>query len=165
MGSFFRNTISFDLGQALTEAPFAITLVCVLCLMMIQPSLTFITKMVMGFTVAHCGRVAATDTSGSSVDFLTNIAKSKLSVLPDTPLFYIPGSVDLEVDGAPSGPDINITLSLKQKPLPGLGALLGIGSQGEIKLEKKARVGGTILGVSNTEPPIDLVVGEGWQGS
>lgn len=163
MRALLKRSNPSDRGQALVEAPLAIALVCVLCLMMIQPALTLITKMVMGFTVAHCGRVAATDVSGNSADLLTSVAKSKLSMLPKSPVFYIPSSVELEIEGSPSSTDIDITLSLKQKPLPGLSVLLGADSQGEIKLEKKARVGGTIRGVNQTSQPVDLVVGEGWQ--
>lgn len=158
-----RLNFKEEQGQALAEAPLGIALVCVLCLLLIQPTVLLITKMAMGYTVAYCGRVVATNISQNKDEYLTEIAKEKLSILPPTTLFCIPDSVTLTREGSSDTPDIWVTLSLRQAPLPGLAKLLGANSQGQITLQKKVRVGGTTVGLKTTGFSEGVIVGEGWQ--
>lgn len=151
-----------DEGQALTEAPFAILLVCLLAFVLLQPALILSTRMAMNYSLAQCARVAITDTSENQNDYLLGIAKSKMGVLPKTALFYIPSSLKLEVEGTSASPDLILRMSLKQKPLPVIGRLMQVDSDGTFSVERKVRVAGAMHGVKSSELMKEIKVGEGW---
>ncbi len=129
-----------DRGQALAEAPIVVIVLCCLLLMLFQPIAMLYTKMVLGQTAASLCRTLATDDEGHD---LKAYAQSKLEGLPQGSAFQVPGSLEVRTSGGPSTPEVRVEVSLKQRPLPLMGFLVGTNTQGLITVTGKASCPGT----------------------
>ncbi len=139
-----------DRGQALTEAPVIITVLCVLSLILLQPVVTLYTKMVLGAAAASLCRVVATEAGGrdaaSGQRLLWTYAEGKIAGLPRGSAFQIPGSLRVEVSGDAYADKVSVQLSLSQKTLPLLGLLVGAGSNGSVEVSAEAHSVGAFAG-------------------
>lgn len=116
----------------------------------------------MNYSLAQGARVALTDTSEDSETFILSVIKDAMGVLPESNLFYVPGSLQLECTRDSDSNDVHLRLSLRQKMLPLLGGFFSSDSSGERYVEKELRVGGSRAGLDQAELEKSIRVGEGW---
>lgn len=130
----FRDQV----GQALVEAPFVIALATTMVLSLLQPSLTLMVRMVVGYTAGCLARVASTEqgTFQNKQETLTTYVRHKLEVLPSSELFFRRNSLKVEVAEAGQTGLLQVRISVNQRPLPIVGRFLA-GSDGFIHIEEK----------------------------
>lgn len=151
-----------DRGQALVETPIVVVAMSMLILLLFQPVAYLSAKMMVGYTAAHLARVSATDAEyggGHHGALLKAIAHDKLAALPRTDLFYVPGSLETEIGGSPTSDFYRISVRIKQRPFPGLGALLGADQGGLISVEGATEVRGAHLMADMANAQDSLLVG------
>lgn len=160
--TLFSRIASDDNGQSLVEAPIAITAVCFLILLLLQPIAYLSAKMMVGYAAADLARVTATDEQygdGQHDAMLKAIVHDKLAALPQTQLFYIPGSLEVEIGGGPVSDFYRVSVKIKQKPFPGLAALLGADSEGFITVAGSTEVRGAHFMADMAGAEETLIVG------
>ncbi|MCL2379231.1 MAG: hypothetical protein FWC81_00370 [Coriobacteriia bacterium] len=140
-------------GQALAELPWVILIMCVLILMMIQPAIYLYTQMTLGQVAVGIGRIVATkdeETGHGQDGLLHSYAADRLAGLPRGDAFWIPGTLQVEVSGNSRSEVIEVSVSLKQEPLPLMGFLVGASINQNVEVTGHAVVRGTQQGVEGT---------------
>jgi len=146
----------------MVETPLVIAVICRMIFMLLQPAVMLIGKMMVGYTVGCVARVAATDISYGGENhaaLLKAYAADKLSALPQTDLFYVPDSLQVSVGGTPKSDFFKVTVSIKQKPLPLVGATLKKDSAGLLVVSSSTKIWGAQLQVDPTYGDGPLIVG------
>jgi len=158
-----RRFTSDERGQALAELPFIVVLVCVLALLLIQPMVQLYTRMALGQIAAELTRVVATeaqDPAGSRETLLKSYAADKLESIPHGNAFRIPGTLKLSVSGNARSERIEVQVSVKQRPLPLMGLLVGAGLRGDVEVTGRAITKGAWLGVEGSPGSAPQVFGK-----
>lgn len=112
-----------DAGQSTVEAAFALPILMVLILLMLQPAIVLYDYVVLKSAAAEGCRLLATSAGGDEND---DYMRRRLSAIPQHDLFHVHTgecSYQIEMDGDESSQEVSVTLSTKLKPLP----LLDIG--------------------------------------
>ncbi len=125
-------------GQALIEATVVVVLVSVMSLVLIQPALTLMVRMVAGYATGCLARASATDSSifTNTQEVYETYVKHKLEVLPGGSYFYDSQSVKVEVTSGDQNGFYQAKVSLLQKPLPFVGKFMAQ-SDGLIHIEER----------------------------
>lgn len=151
-----------DSGQSLVEAPLVIAAMCLMIVILLQPIAYLSAKMMVGYTAAHLARVSATDAEyggGHHGAMIKGIASDKLAALPQTDLFYVPGSLEIEIGGSPTSDFYRVSVYIKQRPLLGLGALFGADAGGFITIKGTTEVRGAHFMADMGKAQDSLIVG------
>lgn len=149
-------------GQSLVEAPIVIMAVCLMIPILLQPVAYLSARMMVGYTAAHMARVSATDAEyggGHHSAMLKAIAHDKLRALPKTDLFYVPGSLRLEIGGSPTSDFYRVSVEIQQRPFPGLGHLLGADEGGLVTVKGSTEVRGAHFMADMSKAQESLIVG------
>ena len=144
-GSMFSRTDTR--GQATVEAAFAIPVLFVLLLMLLQPGIILYDRMVMRHAAAEGCRLMATHApaSGFSSQRCTEMVKRQLSAVPPHDLFHVHApecSWNVELAGGEDSSRVEVTITNRVKLLPLFdmaGAFVGVAdAQGCITLRVAA---------------------------
>ena len=139
-------------GQALAELPYVALLVCTLILLLVQPSIFLYTQMALGQIASGICRIVATEDAtptGSKERLIRAYALDKLEGLPKGEAFRVPGTLRIETKGNAQSEQIEVRVSVKQKPLPLMGLLVGAPGK-DIEVSARAVTQGTQLGVAGS---------------
>jgi len=140
-------------GQALAELPWVVLLICVLVLLLMQPVVFLYTQMALGQVAAGICRIVATEDvtpAGSTERLVRAYAIDKLEGLPKGSAFRIPGTLRIEIKGNSRSEHIEVIVSVKQKPLPLMGLLVGAGPDKDVEVSGRAVTRGAQLGVEGS---------------
>ena len=121
-------------GQATVEAVFAIPIIFVLLLLLIQPGIILYDRMVMRSAAAEGCRLLATRSLGASLsdEQCKAIIKRQLSAIPPHDLFHMHNSGcswDIGIEGSETSSEVGVSISNRLRLLPlfdAFGASLGI---------------------------------------
>lgn len=138
-------------GQATIEAAFALPVLMLLILMLLQPSILLYDRIVMQSAAAEGCRLLATS-DGSSQSTCEDFLRRRLSAIPQVDFFHVHTSGctwQISMSGNESSATASVRISTEVKPLPliGLGAgFLGLtGANGNLTVEAEAN--------ASTQPP------------
>lgn len=112
--------IADERGQATVEAAFALPVLMVLMLLLLQPGILLYDRIVMEGAAAEGCRLLATTTSsnaGTNEDYV----RRRLSAVPEIDQFHVhsPGcSWHIEFSGDERSNDVSVKVSTEVKPLP-----------------------------------------------
>ena len=120
-------------GQATVEAAFAVPVLMVLVLMLVQPGIILYDRIVMeGAAAAGC-RLLAT-LPESDAELCEDFVMRRLGAVPPHDFFHVHGggcSWEVELSGSEASSKVEITISTEVKPLPLIGfaaVLMGAGN-------------------------------------
>ena len=142
-----------DSGQALAELPLVVLLICTLVLFLLQPVIFLYTQMTLGQVASGICRIVATEDTaltGSKERLIRAYAVDKLEGLPKGSAFRVPGTLRIEIKGNARSEHIEVVVSVKQKPLPLMGLLVGAGPGKDIEVSGRAATRGAQLGVEGS---------------
>lgn len=129
-------------GQSTVEASFALPVVLVLVLLLVQPGIVLYDRIVMQAAAAEACRLLATSSDGALAE---DFVRRRLSAVPEQDLFHIHGSGctwRIEMQGGETSAEASVTIRNEVRPVPliGLGAqLLGCtNSSGNLEIEVRA---------------------------
>lgn len=128
-------------GQATVEAAFAVPVLMVLVLMLVQPGIILYDRIVMeGAAAAGC-RLLAT-LPESDAELCEDFVMRRLGAVPPHDFFHVHGggcSWEVELSGSEASSKVEITISTEVKPLPLIGfaaVLMGAGNdEGNLVVE------------------------------
>ena len=146
-------SLQSEKGQALVELPWIILFSCVLVLMMLQPMVFLCTQMALGQIASGVARIAATEETaltGSREVLIRAYAADKLEGLPRGSAFRVPGTLRVDVKGNAQSERIEVEVSVRQRPLPLMGILLGAGINQDVTVSGKAVTRGAHTAVEGT---------------
>lgn len=121
---FARSFARSERGQATVEAAFALPVVMVLVLLLVQPGIILYDRVVMQNAAAEGCRLLATST-GENTQVNEDFIRRRLSAIPQQSLFHVHDPACtwvVELTGSESSEQANVTLSTEVKPLPLIGA-------------------------------------------
>lgn len=129
-------------GQTTVEASFALPIVLVLVLLLIQPGIILYDRIVMESAATEACRLLATSEAGElSEDYI----RRRLSAVPEQDLFHVHGSGctwRIEMQGGEASAETSVAIRNEVRPVPliGLGAqLLGLtNGSGNLEIEVRA---------------------------
>lgn len=106
-------------AQATVEAAFALPIMLLLMLLLLQPSILLYDRMVMQGAAAEGCRLLATASGGAdtSEDYL----RRRLSAVPQHELFHVHEggcTWEIQLSGDESSPEVSVSLSTEVRPLP-----------------------------------------------
>lgn len=150
-----------DQGQALVEAPL-IVLFCTVCvLLLLQPGLTMLVRTIMGHSVGSLVRENSV-ASSAKVALTPEVFKQhllhSLSVLPASPYFFDPQSLEVKLGGVDGSGWCSVSLKVEQKPLPIIGPLLKRGTN-SITIEERTKVLDTLTFSDRNFDKSQLIIG------
>ncbi|MDO4290914.1 MAG: TadE/TadG family type IV pilus assembly protein [Eggerthellaceae bacterium] len=113
-----------DGGQATVEAAFALPVVMLLVLLLVQPGIILYDRIVMEGAAAEGCRLLATST-GENAQANEDYIRRRLGAIPQQDLFHVHGSscswvIDLQ--GGEASGRVSVSISTEVKPLPLIGA-------------------------------------------
>lgn len=107
-------------GQATVEAAFALPVLLVLVLLLLQPGIVLYDRVVMGGAAAEGCRLLATSSGGdgqASDDYI----RRRLGAIPELDLFHVHSSGcswDIQLEGNEASDVVTVRLATELKPLP-----------------------------------------------
>lgn len=120
-----RKVVTGEQGQSTVEASFALPIVLVLVLLLVQPGIILYDRIVMEAAAAEgCRLLATSSDAGTAEDFV----RRRLSSVPEQDLFHIHGSGcswQIELQGGEASPHATVTIRNEVRPVP----LIGLGVQ------------------------------------
>lgn len=132
-------------GQATVEAAFAIPILMVLILLLLQPGIVLYDKTVMN-NAAWEGCRLLTTTAAENDATNEDYIRRRLSSIPEADIFHVHSTGctwEIERDGDDSTSEVSVTIRTEVKPLPlvdiGLHACGAVNENGNIELEVVAR--------------------------
>lgn len=136
------RALARDDGQSTVEATFALPIVLLLVLLLVQPGIILYDRIVMEAAAAEGCRLLATSNEGSSVEAFL---RRRLSAVPEQDLFHVHGSGctwDIELHGRESSSEVSVSIYNEVTPVPLIGAgaqALGLtNSRGNLEIEVRA---------------------------
>lgn len=115
-------------GQATVEAAFALPIVMLLVLMLVQPGIILYDRMVMQGAAAEGCRLLAT-ASSSDAEICEEYVLRHLGSVPQQSLFHIHEgtcSWEVELSGDSASEQVSVRISNALKPLPLIGSLAAL---------------------------------------
>ena len=136
------NAAASDRGQSTVEASFALPIVLVLVLLLVQPGIILYDRIVMEAAAAEgCRLLATSSDSGAVEDFL----RRRLSAVPEQDLFHVHGSGctwRIELEGGEGSAQVGVTIRNEVRPVPLIDAALralGLANEnGNMEIEVRA---------------------------
>lgn len=137
-----RRALGDDSGQAVVEAAFALPVMMLLAMMLVQPAIILYDRTVMQAAAAEGCRLLATAAASEGDSSSEDYVRRRLSAVPQQDLFHVHGSscswdIDLAGDSSSSEVSVRIGNRVKLLPLFNAGAaLLGVaGPDGSFPME------------------------------
>lgn len=117
-----------DGGQSTVEAAFALPILLIIVLLLVQPGLYLYDRMVMQSAAAEGCRLLATGASGqtSSDESCEAFIRHRLSSIPQHECFHVHDPActwRIELTGGESNRDVSVRISTEVKPLPLIDAM------------------------------------------
>lgn len=137
------HKLTDERGQATIEAAFALPVLMILVLLLLQPSIVLYDRIVMQGAAAEGCRLLATssDVGGTCEDYI----RRRLSAVPELDIFHVHSSGctwNIQFTGNESGQSTSVSISTKLRPLPlldfGVGLLGMTDSNGYITVSAAA---------------------------
>lgn len=139
------RTLREGKGQSTVEAAFALPVLVLLTLLLIQPGIVFYDRMVMQGAASEACRLMAT-TSGNDVGLAEDFVRRRLGAIPQLDQFHVHSggcSWRIELAGDESSNVTSAKLATEVRPLPlmdGMLALLGAtNAQGNLVIEVESQ--------------------------
>lgn len=140
-----RRLLADDAGQAVVEAAFALPVMMLLMLMLLQPAIVLYDRMVMQAAAAEGCRLLTTSPAASGYSTCEDYVRRRLAAVPQQDSFHVHGgdcSWDIEFTGSSSSSEVSVRIENQLKPLPLLdagAALLGmLNEEGNLVIAVKA---------------------------
>lgn len=114
------STIAGEKAQATVEAAFALPIIMLLLLMLLQPGIVLYDRMVMAGAAAEGCRLLST-ASPSDSSICEDFIRRRLSAIPQIDIFHIHGggcSYEVNLSGCEADQTVEVTISNRLKPLP-----------------------------------------------
>lgn len=132
-------------GQATVEAAFALPVLMVLFLLLLQPGIILYDRIVMeGAAAEGCRLIASSAQPGEAEE---NYIRRRLSAVPQTDIFHIHDqgcTWVITFDGNEDSQEVGVRISTEAMPLPLIGTavrVLGLGGpHGNLQIEVEARM-------------------------
>lgn len=115
-------------GQSSIEAAFALPVLMVLMLMLLQPGILLYDRIVMESAAAEGCRLLATTTEENAVSNEDYIRR-RLSAVPQVDIFHVHGSActwDIGLSGSDTSERVSVSIATEVKPLPLLDIALSL---------------------------------------
>lgn len=159
-----RRVLAEDRGQATVEAAFALPVMMLLVLMLIQPGIILYDRMVMHAAAAEGCRLLATSGADDVGMVCEDYVRRRLGAVPQQDIFHVHDSScswDIRFVGDASSSEVSVSISNELKPLPllsaGIGLLGMLNGEGNIVIEVAAAfptqpswVAGSVPGYAST---------------
>lgn len=137
----FRCNRHSCLGQATVEAAFALPILMVLVLLLIQPGIVLYDRIVMQGAASEGCRLLATS-SASDSQICEDFIRRRLSAVPQVDIFHVHSSGcswDIRMEGDERSDNTRVTVTNQVRPLPLLdagAAMLGlVNSSGNLEIK------------------------------
>lgn len=114
-----------DAGQATVEAAFALPVMMMLALMLIQPAIVLYDRIVMQAAAAEACRLLATADRSEGDSSCEDYIRRRLSSVPQQSCFHVHDAAcswEIDLAGDASSSEVSVRIGNKIKPLPLLGA-------------------------------------------
>ena len=121
-------SLGSDSAQATIEAAFAIPVLMILLLMLLQPGIYLYDRMVMASAASEGCRLLATSADDSR-DICEDFIRRRLSAIPQTDIFHSHSggcTYEIEFSGAETDGNVSLTITNRLKPLPFLDATMSL---------------------------------------
>ncbi|WP_241157288.1 TadE/TadG family type IV pilus assembly protein [Adlercreutzia sp. ZJ242] len=118
-----RRLARCERGQATVEAAFALPVVMVLVLLLVQPGIILYDRIVMQGAAAEGCRLLATSAGDARVD--EDFIRRRLGAVPEQDLFHVHGGActwRIGLEGGEASERVGVSISTEVKPLPLIGA-------------------------------------------
>lgn len=132
-------------GQATLEAAFAIPVLMVLLLLLLQPGIILYDRIVMEGAAAEGCRLLAT--SGSPGQAEDDFIRRRLSAVPQADIFHVHTAGctwEIALDGDERCQEVGVRISTEVQPLPLIDAVVGLfgmaNGSGNLKVEVEKRM-------------------------
>lgn len=112
-----------DRGQACVEAAFALPVLMVLFLLLLQPGIILYDRVIMEGAAAEGCRLLATAADPGQVE--DDYIRRRLSAVPQTDIFHVHEAGctwKIELDGDERASEVSVRISTEVQPLPLMGA-------------------------------------------
>lgn len=116
-------------GQSTVEAAFALPILMVLILMMLQPAICLYDHIVMRGAAAEGCRLLTTSPVSASTN--EDYIRRRLSAIPDVDIFHVHSggcSYEIEMLGDEGSSEVSVKISNRIKPLPLLDLVMSLGN-------------------------------------
>ena len=151
-------------GQATVEAAFALPVMMLLILLLVQPAIVLYDKMIMQSAAAEGCRLLSTSAPGDE-NVCEDFVRRRLGAIPPHELFHIHSggcTWNVGLEGNESSETVSVSISTEVRPLPLVGAgaaMLGMTNESgnfEVSVECSAKtqpdwVGGSEAGLDPAE--------------
>lgn len=117
--------IEDDAGQATVEAAFALPIMMLLAMMLLQPAIVLYDRIVMQAAAAEGCRLLATADRAGGDSSCEDYIRRRLSAVPQQSCFHVHDgtcSWDIDLTGDASSSEVSVRIGNKIKPLPLLNA-------------------------------------------
>ncbi len=114
-------------GQATVEAAFALPILMVLALLLVQPGIVLYDRIAMQSAAAEGCRLLAT--AGGDAQMCEDFIRRRLSAVPQADIFHVHSSGcswDIALDGDDGSGTARVSITNQVQPLPLLGAGAGL---------------------------------------
>lgn len=137
------RTLRSRKGQSTVEAAFAIPILFLLMLLLLQPSILLYDRIIMqGAASEGCRLLATSSAPGKNED---DFIRRRLSAIPQTNIFHVHGaqcSWNIDFQGSEKTDQVAVGISTEVKPIPligfGMKALGLTNPQGNVVIQVKA---------------------------
>lgn len=144
--SFAIRNLRCEQGQATIEAAFALPVLMLLMLLLLQPGFILYDRIVMCGAAAEGCRLLATSPSGSS-NICDDYIRRRLSAIPEVDIFHVHKSGctwDITLTGNEMADSVKVSIATEVKPMPFLdigASLLGLtNSQGNLVVKVESEM-------------------------
>ncbi len=120
MCSVFKTASKNDRGQATVEAAFALPILLIVVLILLQPGIVLYDKIVMNAACAEGCRLLATSATTDG-DINEDYIRRRLSAVPQIDIFHFHSggcSWDIDLSGGENNQTVSVTIKNELKPLP-----------------------------------------------
>lgn len=119
-----RRLATCERGQATVEAAFALPVLMVLVLLLVQPGIILYDRIVMQGAAAEACRLLTTSAGGDG-QVGEDFVRRRLGAVPEQDLFHVHDSActwRIELAGDETSEQVSVSISTEVKPLPLIGA-------------------------------------------
>ena len=119
-----QTTIGTDAGQSTVEAAFAVPLLFLTVLLLLQPALLLYDRMVMNAAAAETCRLLATS-GAAGAGAAEAFARHRLASIPPHDCFHVHDggcTWNIQLEGGEASSDVKVRISTEVRPLPLLDA-------------------------------------------
>lgn len=128
MGCERKSVICSQSGQSTIEAAFAIPIVMLLTLLLLQPGIVLYDRIVMKNAASDACRLLASSDGSNDID--DDYVRRRLSAIPQVDIFHVHSeecSYEITLEGNETSDRVSVHIANALKPLPLVDVFMGVG--------------------------------------